>query len=57
VELVRNIEKPIKKPGKPEKESSSDGTLNIKHCKKCDFTCETQSALMTHYKLNHKKGA
>lgn len=27
---------------------------NSKHCKKCEFTCNTQNELMTHYK-SHKK--
>jgi hypothetical protein len=27
----------------------------LKHCKKCDFTCENQGELMAHYRL-HKGG-
>ena len=27
-----------------------------RHCKKCDFTCETQGQLLAHYRENHPKG-
>ena len=29
---------------------------SIRHCKKCDFTCETQGELLKHYRENHAKG-
>ena len=28
----------------------------LRHCKKCDFTCETQGQLLAHYRENHPKG-
>lgn len=28
----------------------------IRHCKKCDFTCETQGELLRHYRECHPKG-
>jgi hypothetical protein len=27
----------------------------LKHCKKCDFVCENQGDLLTHYRQNHSK--
>ena len=30
--------------------------LDVRHCKKCDFTCETQGQLLLHYRENHPKG-
>lgn len=27
-----------------------------RHCKKCDFTCETQGELLKHYREQHPKG-
>lgn len=37
-----------------ETEISEETTL--RHCKKCDFTCETQGQLLAHYRENHPKG-
>ena len=28
----------------------------VRHCKKCDFTCETQGELLRHYREIHPKG-
>ncbi len=28
----------------------------LRHCKKCDFTCETQGQLLAHYRDTHPKG-
>ena len=28
----------------------------MRHCKKCDFTCETQGELLRHYREIHPKG-
>lgn len=28
----------------------------LRHCKKCDFTCETQGQLLAHYRQFHPKG-
>lgn len=28
----------------------------LRHCKKCDFTCETQGQLLAHYRQFHQKG-
>ena len=28
----------------------------MRHCKKCDFTCETQGELLKHYREIHPKG-
>ena len=30
--------------------------INLRHCKKCDFTCETQGQLLKHYREEHAKG-
>ena len=29
---------------------------SLRHCKKCDFTCETQGQLLRHYREIHPKG-
>ena len=29
--------------------------VKMKHCKKCDFTCENQGELIRHYKTMHPK--
>lgn len=29
--------------------------LNVKHCKKCEFTCENQGQLLAHYREVHPK--
>lgn len=29
--------------------------VKLKHCKKCDFECETQGDLLQHYKTTHPK--
>ena len=44
-------EKPIEAE---EVEITAEKTL--RHCKKCDFTCETQGQLLAHYRENHPKG-
>ena len=28
---------------------------SLRHCKKCDFTCETQGQLLKHYREEHTK--
>ena len=28
---------------------------SLRHCKKCDFTCETQGQLLKHYRESHTK--
>ena len=28
----------------------------LRHCKKCEFTCETQGQLLAHYREFHSKG-
>jgi len=30
--------------------------IKLRHCKKCDFTCETQGQLLKHYREEHSKG-
>ena len=30
--------------------------IGVRHCKKCDFTCETQGELLRHYRELHGKG-
>ena len=44
-------EKPIEAE---EVEITAEKTL--RHCKKCDFTCETQGQLLAHYREFHSKG-
>lgn len=34
-----------------------DKPVTLRHCKLCDFTCESQGELMRHYKECHPKGA
>ncbi len=29
---------------------------SLRHCKKCEFTCETQGQLLRHYREEHTKG-
>ena len=44
-------EKPIEAE---EVEITAEKTL--RHCKKCDFTCDTQGQLLRHYRESHTKG-
>lgn len=44
-------EKPIEAE---EVEITAETTL--RHCKKCDFTCENQGELLAHYREKHPKG-
>jgi len=37
-------------------ESGIKVEINLRHCKKCDFTCETQGELLKHYREQHIKG-
>ena len=37
-----------------ETENNAPGE-NIRHCKKCDFACDTQGALLAHYRKEHPK--
>lgn len=30
--------------------------IKLKHCKKCDFTCENMGDLLAHYRKEHAKG-
>ena len=30
--------------------------ISLRHCKKCEFTCETQGQLLAHYREFHSKG-
>ena len=39
-----------------EKLSEADNQITLRHCKKCDFTCETQGELLKHYREIHPKG-
>lgn len=62
------IERLIKKFRHDETEIKVDETINIvseteiksenslRHCKKCEFTCETQGQLLKHYREKHTKG-
>ena len=36
--------------------NAADEGIKLKHCKKCDFTCDNQSLLLKHYKEQHPKG-
>jgi len=38
------------------KEENNVQGEKIKHCKKCDFTCDTQGELLKHYRVEHPKG-
>ena len=37
-------------------ETETIDDVSLRHCKKCDFTCETQGQLMRHYREIHPKG-
>jgi hypothetical protein len=38
-------------------EAKTETTIaDVRHCKKCDFTCETQGQLLQHYREIHPKG-
>jgi hypothetical protein len=39
-----------------EAKDNPDGA-ELRHCKKCDFTCENQGELLAHYREAHPKGA
>ena len=37
-------------------EAKTETTItDVRHCKKCDFTCETQGQLLRHYREFHAK--
>ena len=52
-EDVELIEKLKRKFRYDEIEIKSENSL--RHCKKCDFTCETQGQLLKHYRESHTK--
>jgi len=37
-------------------ETETIDEATVRHCKKCDFTCETQGELLKHYREIHPKG-
>lgn len=37
-------------------EDESKTEVNLRHCKKCDFSCESQGQLLAHYREMHPKG-
>ena len=37
-------------------ETETIDEVATRHCKKCDFTCETQGELLRHYREIHPKG-
>ena len=37
-------------------ETEIKGENSLLHCKKCEFTCETQGQLLAHYREFHSKG-
>ena len=41
----------MKEPNEPTTKEST-----LRHCKKCDFSCETQGELLKHYRECHPKG-
>ena len=53
VEKAEKAEIPVSET-QTEPEICEETTL--RHCKKCDFTCENQADLMRHYRENHPKG-
>ena len=38
-----------------ETKPETEGDKPLRHCKNCDFTCETQGELMRHYRECHPK--
>lgn len=44
-----NIEKSVK-------ETATGEEIKLKHCKKCEFACESQVDLLKHYRTDHPKG-
>ena len=62
---VEQVGKKINAPFLPvtvEEISEIDGfqirpeSTELRHCKKCDFTCENQGELLAHYREKHPKG-
>lgn len=51
-EIEPDTEIVVKEEINAEKKPSEE--IKLRHCKKCDFTCESQGDLMRHYK-EHKK--
>ena len=37
-------------------ETEIKGEITLRHCKKCDFTCDNQGELLAHYRAEHPKG-
>ena len=37
-------------------ETEIKSEISLRHCKKCEFTCETQGQLLAHYREFHSKG-
>jgi len=61
VKLLKLRFKYVEEPKEPaiETENNADNsgeTIKLKHCKKCDFTCENMGDLLSHYRKEHAKG-
>lgn len=54
--VSKNVETP--KAVEPTADTSSELAEEkpLRHCKKCDFACETQGELLKHYREKHPKG-
>lgn len=49
--IVTIDEKPVEA-----EEVEISAETKLRHCKKCDFTCDTQGQLLKHYREEHSKG-
>ena len=45
----------VEKTSNIAEETEIKSEITLRHCKKCDFTCETQGQLLRHYRENHSK--
>jgi ribosomal protein S4 len=52
---VESAENRVETPAETEETADRNEETAQRHCKKCDFTCETQGELLKHYRECHPK--
>lgn len=52
---VESAENSAEIPAETEETADTIEETALRHCKKCDFTCETQGELLKHYRECHPK--
>jgi ribosomal protein S4 len=52
---VESAKNSVETPAETEEAADPNEETAQRHCKKCDFTCETQGELLKHYRECHPK--